>query len=348
MYNAGFNVLGLMSGTSLDGMDAALVTFNGTDSLTWELVQHHFYPYPTALQTLAKSTYESGAESEVFSEAFAQWTVQCIQEFQKEYSSLTIHLVSSHGQTIFHQPERKYTYQAGCLPIIAKSVGAPVVTDFRQQDVLLGGQGAPLVPFGDHKLFGNYEACLNLGGFANISMGKPTLALGVERAFDLCPVNAVLNLLANDLDMAYDAEGSVARMGNIHEPKMELLSQRISSAPASLGYEWMQSAIFPILKEMDRTDALATYVESIARHMAGIIGPRRTLITGGGAKNTYLIERMRHFGTQVILPDPKIIDFKEAIIFALLGYERFHGRINVLGHTTGSGKAHSSGVIFYP
>jgi anhydro-N-acetylmuramic acid kinase len=110
----------------------------------------------------------------------------------------------------------------------------------------------------------------------------------------------------------------------------------------------MQSAIFPILEEMDRADALATYVESIARHMAGIIGPRRTLITGGGAKNTYLIERMRHFGTQVILPDPKIIDFKEAIIFALLGYERFHGRINVLGHTTGSGKAHSSGVIFYP
>ena len=348
MYNAGFNVLGLMSGTSLDGMDAALVAFSGTDSTNWQLLQSHFFPYPEDLRTLAQQTYESGSESLAFSQAFAQWTAQCVLDFQTYYPNEHVDLISSHGQTIFHQPERKYTHQAGCLPSIANTTGIPVVTNFRQQDVLLGGQGAPLVPFGDHKLFGDYEACLNLGGFANISIGHPTLATGVERAFDLCPVNAVLNGLAGELGLAYDADGAVARTGTIDTEKLEMLVQCLGNAPVSLGYEWMQRSVLPILQGMKPADALATYVEGIARHMAQIIGHRRTLITGGGAKNSYLIERMVQHGIDAILPDTSLIDYKEAVIFALLGTERFHGRINVLGHTTGSGKAHSSGVIFYP
>jgi len=348
MYNAGFNVLGLMSGTSLDGMDAALVGFSGSNSSNWKLLQTHFYPYPEDLQELARRTYESARASQEFSEAFAGWTAQCVLDFQTNYPNEHIDLLSSHGQTIFHQPERKYTHQAGCLPSIAKATGIPLVTDFRQQDVLLGGQGAPLVPFGDHKLFGNYEACLNLGGFANISVGQPTLDAGVERAFDLCPVNAVLNELAGELGLAYDADGAVARTGEIHTEKLEQLIQCLGQAPASLGYEWMQKKVLPILTGINIADAMATYVEGISRHMARVIGSKKTLVTGGGAKNTYLVERMTHYGIHAILPESTLIDFKEAIIFALLGYERFHGRINVLGHTTGSGKAHSSGVIFYP
>lgn len=347
MYNAGFNVLGLMSGTSLDGMDAALVSFNPKDSREWKVLQVEFYPYPKELREFAQQTYTQGKKSIAFDQAFATWTVACVRSFSQEHNH-DIHLVGHHGQTIFHDPTNKFTYQAGCLPSIAQDLGIPMVTNFRVQDMLMGGQGAPLVPMGDHLMFGEYECCLNIGGFANYSLGKPLLSKGIAAAGDICPVNAVLNGQAELLGQAYDAGGTLAATGTVFEDKVKILIGAIQSTEESLGYEWMEEHINPILKRLSPIDALATYTEVAARVIAESIGPRKTLVTGGGTKNKHLISRISSLGADLVLPSEQIIDYKEAMIFALLAAERFHGRPNVLGQTTGSGLSHSSGSIFYP
>lgn len=347
MYNAGFNVLGLMSGTSLDGMDAALVAFNPEDSRDWKVLRVQFYPYPRELKELAQHTYRQGKKSPAFDQAFAAWTVDCVRSFTLAHD-VEIHLIGHHGQTVFHDPADKFTYQAGCLPSIAEDLGIPMVTNFRVQDVLLGGQGAPLVPMGDHLMFGEYECCLNIGGFANYSLGKPLLSKGIAAAGDICPVNAVLNGQAELLGQAYDAGGTLAASGTVFEDKVKILIGAIKSTEESLGYEWMEEHINPILKGLYPIDALATYTEVAARVIAESIGPGKTLVTGGGAKNKHLISRISSLGADLVVPSEQIIDYKEAMIFALLAAERFHERPNVLGQTTGSGLSHSSGSIFYP
>ncbi len=347
MYNAGFNVLGLMSGTSLDGMDAALVAFDPEDSRVWKVLGVQFYLYPRELKELAKQTYRKGKKSPAFDQTFAAWTVDCVRSFTLAHD-VVVHLIGHHGQTVFHDPANKFTYQAGCLPSITEDLGIPMVTNFRMQDVLLGGQGAPLVPMGDHLMFGEYECCLNIGGFANYSFGNPLLSEGIAAAGDICPVNAVLNGQAELLGQAYDAGGTLAASGTVFEDKVKILMGAIQSTEESLGYEWMEEHINPILKGLSPIDALATYTEVAARVIAGRIGPRKTLITGGGAKNKHLISRISSLGADLVVPSEQIIDYKEAMIFALLAAERFHGRPNVLGHTTGSGLSHSSGSIFYP
>lgn len=347
MYNAGFNVLGLMSGTSLDGMDAALVAFHRENPKDWEVLGVQFYPYPRELKELAQQTYLQGKKSPAFDQAFAAWTVACVRSFSQTHD-FEIHLIGHHGQTVFHDPVNKFTYQAGCLPSIAEGVGIPVVTNFRLQDVLLGGQGAPLVPMGDHLMFGEYECCLNIGGFANYSFGKPLLSKGIAAAGDICPVNAVLNRQAELLGHAYDNGGKWAASGTVLEDKVKILVDAIHSTEESLGYEWMEEYINPILEGLSPVDALATYSEVAAWVIAERIGSRKTLITGGGAKNNHLISRISSLGTDLVVPSEQIIDYKEAMIFALLAAERFHGRPNVLGQTTGSGLSHSSGSIFYP
>ena len=347
MYNAGFNVLGLMSGTSLDGMDAALVAFHPGNSKDWKVLGVQFHPYPRELKELAQQTYRQGKKSPAFDQAFAAWTVDCVRSFSQTHD-FEIHLIGHHGQTVFHDPANKFTYQAGCLPSIAEDLGIPVVTNFRMQDVLLGGQGAPLVPMGDHLMFGEYECCLNIGGFANYSLGKPLLSEVIAAAGDICPVNAVLNRQAELLGQSYDAGGTLAASGTVFEDKVNLLIGAIQSTEESLGYEWMEEHINPILKGLSPIDALATYTEVAARVIAERIGPRKTLVTGGGAKNKHLISRISNLGADLVVPSEQIIDYKEAMIFARLAAERFHGRPNVLGHTTGSGLSHSSGSIFYP
>ena len=350
MYNASFNVLGLMSGTSLDGMDAAVVQFSKDPKTEWKLLYFKCLPYPAALKKRIEATYENADLSAAVSTAFAAWTIDIIRAIQNDFDG-TIDLVASHGQTIFHKPAQKRTFQAGCLPEIATVTGLPLVTNFRVQDILLGGQGAPLVPFGDHKLFGSYDAALNLGGFANCSIGTPLLSDGVSAAFDICPLNRVLNAFANELGHEYDEDGLFARQGRINPwvlDQLNSLSFYELPAPKSLGQEWIDKAFIEFVDILAPKDALATCV----RHMADQIGihlkGKRTLVTGGGAFNTTLLQAIEESGVDIVLPKKTIIEAKEAIVFALLGYERFMGNANVIGATTGSGIWHSSGTVFHP
>ncbi len=350
MYNAHVNVLGLMSGTSLDGMDAAIVQFSKDPNTAWKLLYFKCLPYPVALKKSIEATYENSHHSAEVSTAFAAWTTEVICTIQKDFDG-TIDLVASHGQTIFHKPEQKLTFQAGCLPEIATATGLPLVTNFRVQDVLLGGQGAPLVPFGDHKLFGNFDAALNLGGFANCSIGSPLLSDGVSVAFDLCPLNRVLNAFATELGHEYDKDGLLARQGRINPWVLDQLNSLPFydlPAPKSLGQEWIDDAFIELVDILAPKDALATCVQHMADQIGLHLKGKRTLVTGGGVFNTTLLQAIEENGVDIVLPEKIMIEAKEAVVFALLGYERFNGNANVIGTTTGSGIWHSSGTIFHP
>jgi anhydro-N-acetylmuramic acid kinase len=350
MYDATLNILGLMSGTSLDGMDAALVRFSEENGLQWQLLEHFEFEYPNELKNLVNNCFKDASLKSEVDQAFADWTISCIEQI-KERTAHEIHVVGSHGQTIFHEPQNKYTFQAGCLADIALATGIPCITDFRMQDVLLGGQGAPLVPMGDHLLFGEYEAALNLGGFANVSIGNPLLQDGVLHAFDICPANYVLNAFARELGKEYDAGGAHASRGSINQWVLEELNSLPyfdKKPPKSLGAEWVESQVFDKIDYLQPSDALATYCEHIALQISKVLAGKRVLVTGGGAWNDYLLGRIKAYGVDLERPEKEVVDFKEAIIFALLAYLRFTGKDNVLGATTGSGKNHSSGKVFWP
>ncbi len=350
MYDGTLNILGLMSGTSLDGMDAALVQFSEENGLQWQLLEHFEFEYPNALKTLVNNCFKDASLKAEVDQAFADWTISCIEHI-KGKTAYEIHAVGSHGQTIFHDPQNKYTFQAGCLAEIAHTTGIPCITDFRMQDVLLGGQGAPLVPMGDHLLFGMYEAALNLGGFANVSIGNPLLGDGVMDAFDICPANYVLNTLSREMGKEYDEEGKHASRGSINQWVLEELNSLPyfeQEPPKSLGAEWVEAKVLDKVDYLQPSDALATYCEHIAIQISNILEGKRVLVTGGGAWNDYLLGRIEAYGVKLERPEKEVVNFKEAVIFALLAYLRFTGKDNVLGATTGSGKNHSSGKVFWP
>jgi anhydro-N-acetylmuramic acid kinase len=260
-------------------------------------------------------------------------------------------LIGTHGQTIFHEPKKKRTLQIGGDAHIAKATGLPLVCNFRMQDVLLGGNGAPLVPFGDHRLFGSYEAALNLGGFANVSIGNPLLKDGVQSAFDIAPANILFNPLAEKLGHPFDKNGAIAASGRINNTVLEALNRLDyyqELGPKSLGFEWVEENVSPLIAGLSPEEALRTLVEHLALQLQRSLGPKKTIVTGGGAFNSFLIQRCLDLGMALELPPSIVINYKEAIVFALLANERYHGRINVLGNTTGSGILHSSGSVFLP
>lgn len=240
-----------------------------------------------------------------------------------------------------------FTLQIGNLPIIRDLVNQTIVCDFRVQDVQLGGQGAPLVPIGDELLFSEYDYCLNLGGFSNVSFNEN----GNRIAFDISPVNTVLNFYASELGFPYDDAGNLAKSGNVNQDLLKQLNDLEFYAlpyPKSLGMEFVNAKIFPLINSfsIEVKDKLRTFVEHTAIQIANICSKpnAKLFITGGGAYNRFLIERLRNYlpTTEVIIPDDKTIQFKEALIFGFLGVLRLRNEINVLSSVTGASKNHSS------
>lgn len=234
---------------------------------------------------------------------------------------------------------------------MAKIVGETIVCDFRVQDVKLGGQGAPLVPIGDRILFSEYDYCLNLGGFSNVSFEQD----GKRIAFDISPVNTVLNFYANKLGLAYDDKGNIARSGETDMTLLEELdnlSYYQKPYPKSLGFEFVKSIVLPLMESYDISleDKMHTFIKHIAKQTAFALPERKgkMLVTGGGAYNTFLLESMQDYLPELslIVPDAKTLEYKEALIFGLLGVLKLRKEINVLSSVTGAKKDHSSGSIF--
>ena len=259
--------------------------------------------------------------------------------------------ICSHGHTIRHQPEKEFTLQIGNLPRLAKLISRTVVCDFRVQDVKLGGQGAPLVPIGDRLLFPEYDFCLNLGGFANIS----SEIHGNRIAYDICPVNIVLNHYAQKLGKEFDEDGNLAKFGELNLILLQSLNDLpyyTEKPPKSLGLEWVNEHIFLLLDSFNLSseDILRTFTEHIAIQLA-VQFPKKAsvLITGGGAYNSFLIERLKNLvSVEITIPSPEIVEFKEALIFGLLGVLKLRGEINCLSSVTGASIDHSSGQVYTP
>ncbi len=342
-------VIGLMSGTSLDGLDIAYVGFDDQNLSDFEIIHADTLPYsPQWYQKLNKAFKSSAVDMAELDAAYGIYLGKKVLEFIDKHQIKQVDLIASHGQTVFHNPSASYTTQIGNGAHINAVTRIKTICDFRTQDVALGGQGAPLVPIGDRLLFGKYDYCLNIGGFANISFEYD----GQRIAYDICPANIVLNHYIQKTGKAYDDKGKTARSGKLLPELLNDLNQMKfyrGKQPKSLGWEFVESEIIPLIDKHSRhiPDILHTFVEHIAIQIAQKTDKGKLLITGGGAHNLYLIERIQyHSLTQVILPEPVIINFKEALIFALLGLLRDLNQINVLSSVTGSRIDHSSGVIF--
>jgi anhydro-N-acetylmuramic acid kinase len=306
-------------------------------------------PYPEDwIRKFQSAPHLSGIDLLYLHQEYGQWIADHASPFI-ESTGLKVDLIASHGHTVFHQPEAGFTMQAGDPQIIATSTGITTAGDFRKMDVLLGGQGAPLVPVGDHYLFGEYDYCLNLGGFANISYP----AENNRCARDICPVNIILNQLAAELDMHYDRDGFAGRSGNVSETLLNQLN-RIdyyhTAGPGSLGREWVENEFLPVISEFNLpvTDILRTVYEHISYQISRQIRRgAKVLLTGGGAYNLFLVEKIREISRgNIMLPSRDLIDFKEALIFAFLGLLRFHNRINCFASVTGASRDSCCGVLY--
>ena len=341
-----------MSGTSLDGVDIAYIKFDFETSFHFKILKTVTIPYNSHWKKALKNGFHLSGEALTKLDAdYGIYLGNTLNKFISENSIKNIDFIASHGHTIYHNPSESYTLQIGNGPYINTITGIKTICNFRTQDVALGGQGAPLVPIGDELLFSEYEYCLNLGGFSNISMNKNNLRV----AFDICPVNIVLNHYVSKLNLEYDDKGILASEGIIEKnllKELNSLSFYNATTPKSLGYEFIIKTIFPIIDayKLEIKDILRTFVEHIAQQIAKKIesnSSKKMLITGGGAYNTFLIERLKSYTkTQLIIPEKMLIDYKEALVFGLLGYLKNENKNNCLKSVTGARTDHSSGMIY--
>ena len=344
-----YSAIGLMSGTSLDGLDICHVKLSKSENWNFEILAAETISYKENWKLKLQNANQLSAEDLLaLDKEFGFFLGEKTQEFILKQNISELDVIASHGHTVFHQPHRKFTLQIGDGRAIKIITNKTVVYDFRSQDVLMGGNGAPLVPIGDELLFSEFDACLNLGGFSNISLKK-----NEERiAFDISPVNVVLNFFAEKLGKNYDENGDFAKNGNIILAILEQLNALDfykKQHPKSLGIEFVNAEIFPLLKAETPENVLATFTEHIAIQISKVFNEnqlKKVLVTGGGAFNAYLIEKLNEKTTsEIIIPDEKIINFKEALIFALMGVLRMNNEANVLCSATGSSANHSSGII---
>ena len=353
MFNKNYKVIGVMSGTSLDGIDLAAVEFSVLDhKWSFKILEKETISYTENwVNQLKEAVAFSEEKLTQLNENYTLLLGGIIKDFINKFHLEDIDAVCSHGHTILHQPQNGFTLQIGNLPNIAKIVGRKVVCDFRVQDVQLGGQGAPLVPIGDRILFSEYDYCLNLGGFSNVSFEEKNNRI----AFDISPVNTVLNFYANKLGLDYDNKGEISRSGNLNSDllnELNALEYYSKPFPKSLGFEFVKEIVLPLIEKYSIAieDKMHTFTEHIALQTAKALPSKngKLLVTGGGAYNTFLMERMQfHLPTmKIIIPDAEILEFKEALIFALLGVLKLRNEINVLASVTGSKQDHSTGIIY--
>ncbi len=355
--------IGLMSGSSLDGLDIALVRFQYDDNqYSFSIIDADTLPYPDEWkQQLTDAFHKQPNELKSLDKAYGQFLGEQVKQFVASRNAKP-DFVASHGHTIFHKPEEHYTLQIGDGQALANACGLKVINDFRTEDVLKGGQGAPLVPIGDELLFGDYDICLNIGGIANVSYDED----GRRIAYDICMANQALNYLAQMKGLPYDRDGSLARSGEVDMDLLKRLNRHPfygQLPPKSLGREFFEANQKEMLDDcgtagrettglqrLSVEDMLATFVEHIALQIAlGVshLPKGKILVTGGGSRNQFLTERLQaRTSHEVIIPDKMTIDYKEALVFAFLGLLRMEGKTNVLASVTGAESDSCSGRIW--
>jgi anhydro-N-acetylmuramic acid kinase len=358
-----YRAIGLMSGSSLDGLDIAFVEFQEQGGKwSYGIMEADCYVYTEKwVAKLQNAINLSARDYQLLHTEYGHYTGQQVNQFIENYKlQYKISVIASHGHTTFHMPDKKMTAQLGDGAAIAAETKLPVVTDLRSLDVAFGGQGAPIVPIGEKLLMGEYDYFLNIGGIANIS-------INVEKyiAFDVCPANRVLNMLVNELGMEYDDGGKIASSGTVNEALLERLNALDyykQSYPKSLANDFGTDIVYPIIKDtgIEIKDAVRTYVEHIVVQIRESISTLKNptpdarhpglLTTGGGAFNTFLIQRLseslKELNIEVIVPHKKLVNFKEALIMAFIGVLRWRQENNVLSSVTGAVRDSIGGALW--
>lgn len=355
-----YKVIGVMSGSSLDGLDIVFAELqeNG-GNWNYEIKHAACISYDKTWENdLQEAIHLNAKDYLLLHSKYGEFTGKKINEFiEKNNLHHQVNLIASHGHTTFHLPEFKMTHQLGDGSAIASETKLPVVSDLRSLDVAFGGQGAPIVPLGEKLLFFNYNYFLNIGGIANISINKNDEIF----AFDVCAANRVLNMLTNELGLPYDDEGKISSEGKINESLLQKLNDQNYyklSYPKSLANSFGVEIIYPILKAFDMSikDMLCTYVEHISIQLKNALQPfkkdekQKIFITGGGAFNKFLIERLTiNFGEinfEIFIPDKEVVQYKEALIMALLGVLRWREQDTALATVTGASRNSIGGALW--
>lgn len=354
-YPTRLTAIGLMSGTSLDGLDICLAEFSfNNNKWNYAIIDSTTIAYSQNFKQDLSSAYtKTGRDLMHIDAYFGKWCGQQINEFvaRKGNSTHKIDIIGSHGHTVFHEPANGFSTQIGNGAHIAAVTSIPCVNNFRSADVARGGQGAPLVPIGDELLFNEYKFCLNLGGFANISFNEG----GKRVAFDICPANMPLNILAANENKEFDENGNIARSGAVNQlllAELNKLEFYSTLGAKSLGREWFEENFLPIINKfpISNNDLLRTISEHIAIQIARVINrnPKgNVLITGGGAKNNFLIDLIKNkVESKIDIPNTSIIDFKESLIFAFLAVLFLTRNTSCLASVTGAAENSIGGSLY--
>ena len=367
-----YNVIGLMSGSSLDGLDIAFVEFSETaGKWNYKIVCAACIQYEDSwIQKLKNAVNVSALEYQLLHAEYGRFLGERINEFINEFHlHHKVNLIASHGHTTFHLPVQKMTHQLGDGAAIAAITGLPVISDLRTLDVALGGQGAPIVPMGEKLLFPGYLYFLNIGGIANLSIHSKATnnedlysAKDEIIAFDICAANRVLNMLASEKGFQYDKDGNLAAQGKVNPDllnKLNSLEYYSLTYPKSLANSFGTDIVFPIIKEFQLAteDALATYVEHISYQVKNSLMPffnngelQPVMITGGGAFNKFLVkkiaEQLAEINFEVFIPAGELVNYKEALIMALLGTLRWREQYTVLSSVTGASRNSIGGALW--
>ncbi len=342
-----------MSGSSLDGVDIAYCEFYYDKDWHYDIIVAETISYPEEWKNLLKQLpNETGERLIEADNDYGQYLGRLVNLFAKKHNLSPEH-IASHGHTIFHNPEKGYTFQLGNGQAIATHTGIKTISDFRIGDIQLGGQGAPLVPIGDKLLFAEYDFCINLGGIANISFDTDNKRV----AFDICPANQLLNHLSRQVGKSYDENGNIAQLGKMNIKLFEKLNNHPYYSlpyPKSLSNQLVEGTFINIIDDSDASveDSLYTVCKHIAYQInmaTRDIKGDNFLITGGGAHNDFLVTAIqKELRRKIIIPEKVLIDFKEAMIFAFMGVLRIEGKINCLASATGASRDSSSGVVYLP
>jgi anhydro-N-acetylmuramic acid kinase len=345
-----YRVIGLMSGSSLDGLDIAFVQFEETaGKWQFELLESACIPYPPEWKRkLTSLTTVSAKDYLLLHSEYGRYLGKCVNDFLEEKNlAYQVQLIASHGHTAFHLPALHMT-------------GIRTITDFRSADIALGGQGAPVVPIGEKLLFPEFDLYLNIGGIANLSVNRSSFI-----GFDVCPANRVLNLLASDTPKGFDENGTLAESGRLNEDLFRVLNAfpyYQLPYPKSLSNDFGTHELFPLFEKsgLSVPDALRTYSQHIVFQISkSILELKKTipgkehfrlLITGGGAHNGFLIKSLQEAilakGVESVVPNKNLVDYKEALVIALMGALRWREDINVMHSVTGASKDSINGAVW--
>ena len=374
-----YNVIGLMSGSSLDGLDMAFVEFAETAG-KWEykIICAACIEYSEDwISKLKNAVNLSALDYQLLHTDYGKFTGEKVNEFIEKFGlHHKVNLIASHGHTTFHLPEKRMTHQLGDGAAIAAETQLPVVSDLRSMDIAFGGQGAPIVPIGEKLLFPEYHYFLNIGGIANISVNnKPTMPTGRQAnnpdfysdknemiAFDICAANRVLNLLAAERNLDYDEDGKMAATGKVDDDllqKLNSLDYYFHPYPKSLANSFGTDIVFPLIKDfsLSTEDSMATYVEHVSLQIKNALLPyftnveiQQLMITGGGAFNKFLVKRisaqLKQINFEIFIPEDEVVIYKEALIMALLGTLRWREQYTVLSSVTGASRNSIGGAMW--